>query len=134
MPTPRKRKPPAENQTAATEYRGKQTKTGDSYGFRFEEALFKSHPEFNGEVRAHLIAPGRLLILAEAEAQEWTDPVIASFLAFLAQDITRAPHNILPLDAKLTRRADKLTKGIVVSPDKDPGKGAVVSHSSPKMA
>jgi hypothetical protein len=114
MPTPRKRKPPAENQTAATEYRGKQTKTGDSYGFCFEEALFKSHPEFNGEVRAHLIAPGRLLILAEGEAQERTDPVIASFLAFLAQDIARAPHNILPLDAKLTRHPDKLTKGIVV--------------------
>jgi len=71
---------------------------------------------------------------AEAEAQERTDPVIAFFLAFLARDITRAPHNILPLDAKLTRRADKLTKGIVVSPDKDLGDGAVVSHSSPKTA
>jgi hypothetical protein len=55
-----------------------------------------------------------LLILAEGQAQERTDPVIASFLAFLAQDIARAPHNILPLDAKLTRHPDKLTKGIVV--------------------
>jgi hypothetical protein len=81
-----------------------------------------------------LIAPGRLLILAEAEAQERTDPAMASFLAFLAQDITRAPHNIPPLDAKLTRRVDKLTKGIVVSPDKDLGDGAMVSHSSQKTA
>src|ERR1700728_884658 len=108
-------------QTGETEYRGRQTKTGNSSGFRFEGALFKSHPEFNGEVRAHVIAPGRMLVLAETEARETTDPVMTSFLAFLAQDIARAPQDIRPLDKKLAKRADKLTKGIVVSPDEDLG-------------
>ena len=63
------------------------------------------------------------MVLAEAEAQEKTDPVMASFLAFLAQDIARAPQNIRPLDAKLAKRVDKLTKGIAVSPDEDLGDG-----------
>jgi prlF antitoxin for toxin YhaV_toxin len=115
MPTPKKRKPPVAEQIAGTEYRGKQTKTGNSSGFRFEGALFKSHPEFNGEVRAHIIAPGRMLVLAETEARETTDPVMTSFLAFLAQDITRTPQDIRPLQ--------KLTKGISVSPDEDLGDG-----------
>ena len=123
MPTPKKRKPPVASQMAGTEYRGKLTKTGNSSGFRFEGALFKSHPEFNGEVRAHVIAPGRMLVLAETEARETTDPVMTSFLAFLAQDIGRAPQDIRPLDTKLAKRADKLTKGIAVSPDEDLGDG-----------
>lgn len=121
MPTPKKKKPPAASQTAGTEYRGKQTKTGNSSGLRFEVALFKSHPEFNGEVRAHVIAPGRMLVLAETEAQEPVDPVMTSFLAFLAQDIARSPQNIRPLGAKLAKRLDKLTKGMAVSPDEDLG-------------
>ena len=123
MPTPRKKKPAIASQTAGTEYRGKQTKTGKSSGFSFEGALFKSHPEFNGEVRAHIIAPGRMLILAETEGHEATDPVMTSFLAFLAQDIARAPQFIRPLDTKLAKRADKLTRGIAVSPDEDLGDG-----------
>jgi prlF antitoxin for toxin YhaV_toxin len=122
MPTPKKRKPAVASQTAGTEYRGKQTKTGNSSGFRFEGALFKSHPEFNGEVRAHVIAPGRMLVLAETEGHETTDPVMTSFLAFLAQDIARTPQDIRPLDTKLAKRAGKLTKGISV-PDEDLGDG-----------
>lgn len=46
---------------AGTEYRGKQTKTGHSSGFCFEGELFKSHPEFGGEVTGYVLAPGRLL-------------------------------------------------------------------------
>jgi hypothetical protein len=115
MPSPKQRKQPVASQASGTEYRGKQTKTGNSSRFRFEGALFKSHPEFNGEVRAHVIAPGRMLVLAEAEAQGKTDPVMASFLAFLGQDIARFPQNIRPLDAKLAKRVDKLTKWMAVS-------------------
>ena len=50
-------------------YRGKQAKTGNSQGFRFAKALFQSHPEFSGEVRAHPIAPGRMLVVAEPLAK-----------------------------------------------------------------
>jgi prlF antitoxin for toxin YhaV_toxin len=126
MPAPKKKKPPVASQTVGTEYLGKQTKTGNSSGFRFEGALFKSHPEFNGKVRAHVIAPGRMLVLADTEARETTDPVMTSFLAFLAQDIARAPQDIRPLDTKLAKRAAELTKGIAVSPDEDLGDGVAM--------
>jgi hypothetical protein len=123
MPTPRNRKPPvnAHGQPAGTEYRGKQTKTGNSLGFRFEGALFKSHPEFNGDVRARIIAPGRMLITAETASRETTDPVMASFLAFLATEIAHAPQDVRPLDAKLMKRVAKVTKGMAVSADEDLG-------------
>ncbi len=51
-------------------YRGKQTKTGNSSGFRFEGALFKSHPEFNGDVTAYVLAPGRLLLTADTASRD----------------------------------------------------------------
>jgi hypothetical protein len=121
MPKPKSKKPSTGSYGERAEYRGRQTKTGNSSGFRFEGALFKSHPEFNGEVTAHVIAPGRMLVMAETPERERADPVMASFLAFLAQDIAQAPRNIRPLDAKLVRRVNKLTKGVDVSPDEDLG-------------
>jgi antitoxin PrlF len=121
MPTPKKGKPSIGSHIP--EYRGKQTKTGNSSGFRFEGALFKSHPEFNGEVRARVIAPGRMLVMAETASQDKADPVMASFLAFLAQDIAKAPEQIQLLDAKLAKRMDKLTRGIALSPEEDLGDG-----------
>lgn len=102
-----KRRTSAHSKTPATEYRGKQTKTGNSSGFRFEGALFRSHPEFNGEVVAHVIAPGRLLVTARTEEED-ADPVMASFLAFLGQDIAQAPRTVRPLDSKLAERIDVL--------------------------
>src|SRR5215471_11697004 len=108
--------PPSE-----VEYRGKQTRTGNSSGFRFEGALFKSHPEFKGEVKARIIAPGRMLVVAELDTFEKTDPVMESFLAFLSQDMMNHPEKIRPLDEKLTKRIDRLTKGMVVDPDESLG-------------
>ena len=49
------------------------------------------------------------------------DPVIASFLAFLALDIARAPEEIHPLDERLIRRAERLTNGVAASMDEDIG-------------
>jgi len=49
------------------------------------------------------------------------DPVIASFLAFLSLDNAQAPEEIRPLDERLIRRAEKLTKGVVASIDEDFG-------------
>jgi hypothetical protein len=121
MPRPKSKEPSTNSDGERAEYRGKQTKTGNSSGFRFESALFKSHPEFNGEVTAHVIAPGRMLVMAETPERERADPVMASFLAFLAQDIAQAPQNIRPLDPKLVKRVNKLTKGVAVSPDEDLG-------------
>jgi hypothetical protein len=89
-------------------YRGKQTKTGNSSGFRFEGALFKSHPEFKGDVTAYVLAPGRLLVTADAPARDKSDPAMEAFLAFLSQDIATAPHRITPLDDSLAARIDSL--------------------------
>jgi antitoxin PrlF len=117
------RNTPAASREAVTgiEYRGKQTKTGNSSGFRFERALFKSHPEFNGEVSAQIIAPGRMLVTAESARHEKADPVMASFLAFLSQDIAVYPEKVAPLNLARARRIARLTKGITVDSDEDLG-------------
>jgi antitoxin PrlF len=120
MPALGKKKQPADR-PAAVEYRGKQTKTGNSSGFRFEGALFKSHPEFNGAVKARVIAPGRLLVMADVRTQERTDPVMESFLAFLARDMKEHPEKIRPLRAARAKRIGELVKGIEVNPDEDLG-------------
>jgi hypothetical protein len=125
MPALKKKTLTAAN-SAVAEYRGKQTRTGNSSGFRFEGALFKSHPEFNGAVKAHVIAPGRMLVTAESDNQEKADPVLASFLAFLGQDIANNPEKIQPLSTARARRIARLTKGIAVNPDEDLGSDSLL--------
>lgn len=114
---------------APTGYRGKQAKTGNSLGLRFERTLFQSHPEFSGEVRAHVIAPGRMLVVAEpaAKSRRWeADPVMEAFLSFLADDIARFPQRIKPLDAGLTERIRALVGHLPVNPDEDLGDKGVL--------
>jgi antitoxin PrlF len=106
---------------AGQEYRGKQIRTGNSSGFRFESALFRSHPEFNGEVKAHVIAPGQMLVSAMTPSLEVSDPVLEAFLAFLAKDMEDHPEQIKPLSADLMERIERLTQGITVNPDEDLG-------------
>ena len=120
-------KPSTGNDSAVSaKYRGKRTKTGNSSGFRFEGALFKSHPEFNGEVIAQIIAPGRMLVTAEDVRKETTDPVVASFLAFIAQDIATTPENVRQLDLNLKKRMEKLTRNIPVAPQEDIEDGPIL--------
>lgn len=130
MATVKSKKTPdgSRGRAAGVAYRGKQTRTGNSLGFRFEGALFRSHPEFNGEVTAHVIAPGRMLVVAEPEEneEEQADPVLASFLAFLAKDMTENPGNIRPLTKARARRIERLTKGIEVNLDEDLGDEALL--------
>ena len=102
---------------AQIEYRGKRTRTGNSFGFRFEGALFKSHPEFGADVRARIIAPGRMLVTAEIGDNRGEDPVLASFLAFLAQDMQDHPESIKPVSAARMKRAERLTRGVVSDPE-----------------
>jgi antitoxin PrlF len=122
MATATKRKAKSRGESAGgAVYRGKLTRTGNSSGFRFEGALFKSHPEFKGEVRAHVIAPGRMLVTAETESREKEDPVLSAFLAFLAQDMKENPQKIRPLDPALFAKIDRLTRGVRTSFDEDLG-------------
>src|SRR5271165_1194964 len=111
------RKPPAG-------YRGKQAKTGNSLGLRFDKALFRSHPEFAGEVRAHVIAPGRMLVVAEPVAKSRrpkADPVMEAFLSFLAADMANTPQQIQPLNPALAGRLDALVGHLPVNPQEDLG-------------
>ena len=92
-------------------YHGKQAKTGNSLGLRFERALFHSHPEFSGEVEAHIIGPGRMLVVADPKPKRKSakeDPVLSSFMSFLAADMLRSPERIAPLDAGLMERIGEL--------------------------
>lgn len=120
---PARRRPDA---SLPVEYSGKRTKTGNSNGFRFEQALFKSHPEFSGEVRAHVIAPGRLLVTAEPLESPTEDPVLAAFLAFLHKDMVAHPENIRPLDEDLMARVAALVKDVVVDMDEDLGEESLL--------
>src|ERR1700674_3361470 len=107
-----------------TGYRGKQAKTGNSLGIRFDKSLFQSHPEFSGEVRAHVIAPGRMLVVAAPvtrSRKSEEDPVLEAFLSFLASDMTRSPRQIRPLEQTLAERVDALVGRLPVNPDEDLG-------------
>ena len=106
-----------------TWYKGKQAKTGNSLGLRFDKALFQSHPEFNGEVRASVIGPGRMLVVAEdrRKTRQEDDPVITSFLSFLASDMKRAPHRVKVLDKSLVQRINRAVGHIDTGPDEDLG-------------
>src|SRR5450432_2669808 len=105
-------------------YRGRQAKTGNSLGLRFERALFQSHPEFSGEVRAHVIAPGRMLVVAEPvtkSRRREDDPVMEAFLSFLAADMARSPQQIKPLDPALADRIHALVGHLPANPNEDLG-------------
>jgi hypothetical protein len=110
-------------------YHGKQAKTGNSLGLRFERALFHSHPEFSGEVEAHIIGPGRMLVVADPaprrkNAEE--DPVLSSFTSFLAADMLRSPEHITPLDAGVMERIGKLVSNVDTSPEENLGDEALI--------
>jgi prlF antitoxin for toxin YhaV_toxin len=112
--------------SASNVYRGKQTRTGNSLGFRFDGALFKSHPEFAGEVSAHVIAPGRMLVAVVEPLPERVDPVMESFLAFLANDIAIAPGVIQPLSRDLMNRIGRLVKDVEFSPEASVGEESIL--------
>lgn len=110
-------------------YRGKQAKTGNSLGLRFERALFHSHPEFSGEVEARVIGPGRMLVVAHPEPKRKNteeDPVLSSFMSFLAADMLRSPEHVRPLDVGIMERAGALVSDVNTSPEEDLGDEAPV--------
>ena len=102
------------------EYRGKRAKTGNSLGLRLEKVLFQSHPEFSGEVRAHVIAPGRKLVVAEPVTKprrREDDP----FLSFLAAGMATSPQQIKPLDRALADRINVLVGHLPADAHEDLG-------------
>ena len=128
MPTHAKSKPKRTRTPESTWYKGRQAKTGNSLGLRFDKALFQSHPEFNGAVQASVIAPGHMLVVAQGstKGRREEDPVIASFLSFLAKDMTRTPHRVMPLDESLIRRINRIAGDVETDPDEELGDEAII--------
>ena len=110
-------------------YHGKLAKTGNSLGLRFERALFHSHPEFSGEVEAHVIGPGRMLVVADAKPKRNNteeDPVLSSFMSFLAADMQHSPEHITPLDAGVMERIGTLVSNVDTTPEESLGDEALI--------
>jgi prlF antitoxin for toxin YhaV_toxin len=108
-------------------YSGRKTKTGNSDALRFEQALFRSHPEFSDRVVAQVIAPGCMLVIAEQSEEttvdEADDPVISAFLSFVAVDM---PQYMTELEPKLLDEMDELVGHIEVDLNEDLGEESLL--------
>ena len=98
-------------------YSGKVTPVGNLKGIRLDSAFFKAHPEFEGEVRATVLADGQVLLSArspgkKAQAGEMDDPVVLGFLGFLAAQMAAQPERITAADPAQLARIGKLVKGV----------------------
>jgi hypothetical protein len=105
-----------------TRFSGKITTSGNSQSIRFEKALFQTNPEFRQQanVTAQVIAPGRLLVLVDESDQilvnqPENDPIMETFLAFIAEDIKTHPQGIKSLEQETLARVTELVKDVVVS-------------------
>lgn len=107
------------------EYSGRATRSGNSQAMAFEKALFRAHPEFaSGQLSAHYVAPGYLLVHAVGESAADTseeDPVLGAYLAFLEREMEKHPEMIQPLSADSLAEAQELVRDVVVDPDEDLG-------------
>ena len=65
----------------------------------------------------YVVRPDGAVLLTRVDAAEESDPVVARFLAFLAQDMEEHPARIRGVDRALVRRARSLVKGVKVDLD-----------------
>lgn len=103
-------------------FSGKSTPIGNSNGIRFDAALFKTHPEFFGEVKATVLGPGQMLVsvlCADAMPADAVDdesnPVMQAFLHFLERQMIEHPDLIEPVSEADLAQIAALVAG--VAPD-----------------
>lgn len=65
----------------------------------------------------YTIRPGGEVVLTRAEPSEEDDPVLGSFLGFLARDIANHPERLKAVDTRFVQRLQSLTGGIEVDLD-----------------
>ena len=70
--------------------------------------------DYGGKIAFRVDESGVTIHRADAEHD---DPVIDSFLAFLADDIKRRPEALTALTSALAERIATLTEGVKVDPD-----------------
>ena len=107
----------AGNPARAAQYSGKVTPVGNSKGIRLDAAFFKAHPEFNGEVRATVLADGQVLLSAKSSRRAAAkdrdpDPVLLGFLKFLERQMSEHPELIEPVDRAQMKRIGKLVEDV----------------------
>jgi antitoxin PrlF len=98
-------------------YEGTVVQVGNSRGMRLPAGFFRAHPEFEGKVVVTVVADGAILVSANPivrrkSKDDESDPVIASFLKFMDQQMTAHPEDIVAADAAQLRRIGKLVKGV----------------------
>ena len=100
-------------------FSGKSTSIGNSNGFRFDAALFKANPEFFGEVRGTVLAPGQMLVsvvptgVQQPELQdEEGNPVMLAFLSFLEGQMAMHPELIEPVTQAQMAHIATLVDGV----------------------
>ena len=101
----------------AEKYSGKVTPVGNSKGIRIDAAFFRAHPEFDGEVRATVLADGEVLLSARRRGKrhppaQGEDPVVLGFLRFLETQMQARPEQIIPADRAQLARIGKLIRDV----------------------
>ena len=101
------------------QYEGRVVQVGNSRGMRLPAGFFNAHPEFIDKVQVTVVADGSILVSAKAPAgrkakpkDSEADPVVASFLQFLEQQMAAHPEDIVAADAGQLRRIAKLVQGV----------------------
>lgn len=102
---------------ASGHYSGKVTPVGNSKGIRLDARFFKAHPEFDGAVRATVLADGQVLLSAHSTRRRVprdadADPVLQGFLAFLEKQMADHPELIEQADRAQLKRIGKLVAGV----------------------
>ena len=100
-------------------FSGKSASIGNSKGFRFDAALFKSNPEFFGKVRATVLAPGQMLVSVVPTGEpppepqdEEENPVMQAFLGFLEGQMAAHPELIEPVSEAHMAQIAALVEGV----------------------
>jgi antitoxin PrlF len=109
----------SETKARQERYEGTVVQVGNSRGIRLPAAFFNAHIEFAGKVQVTVVADGAVLLSAKKTPQRKTkndegDPVVAGFLQFLEEQMTKHPQDIVAADADQIRRIGKLVKGVKV--------------------
>ena len=99
------------------QYEGTVVQVGNSRGMRLPAGFFNAHPEFGGKVKVTVVADGSILVSAipvskPRDKDVEGDPVVASFLQFMEQQMTERPEDFVAADTAQLRRIAKLVKGV----------------------
>jgi antitoxin PrlF len=100
-------------------YEATVVQVGNSKGMRMPAGFFRAHPEFKGKVQVTVVADGAVLVSAKSRPRrnakdDEADPVVASFLQFLQEQMAAHPQDIVAADVGQLRRIGKLVKGVAV--------------------